>query len=164
LREADKMFRELIRKNKQLTMEECIHVLKTEKRGVLSVLGDNDYPYGMPMNHWYNEEDGKIYFHCGKVGHRLDALKKDNKVSFCTYDEGYRNPGQWPLNIKSVIVFGRIEIVDQPEKIIDITTKLSYKFTQDEQYIREEIANHAHRTLLLELTPEHICGKLVEES
>lgn len=158
------MFRELIRKNKKLTMEECVHVLKTEKRGVLSVIGDNDYPYGMPMNHWYNEEDGKIYFHCGNMGHRLDALKKDNKVSFCTYDEGYRNPGQWPLNVKSVIVFGRIKIVDELDRIVDITTKLSYKFIQDDDYIKSEIANHAHRTLLLELTPEHICGKLVEES
>ena len=158
------MFRELIRTNKKISMEECINVLKTEKRGVLSVIGENDYPYGMPMNHWYNEEDGKIYFHCGNIGHRLDALRKDNRVSFCTYDEGYRNPGQWPLHIKSVIVFGRIEIVDEIDKIVDITTKLSYKFTQDDEYIKTEIKMHAHRTLLLELTPEHICGKLVEES
>ncbi len=158
------MFRELIRINKKLPMEECVHVLKTEKRGVLSVNGDNAYPYGMPMNHWYNEEDGKIYFHCGNVGHRLDALKKDNKVSFCVYDEGYCKPGQWALNIKSVIVFGKITIVDDLERIKDITTKLSYKFTQDNEYIQSEIAMHAHRTLLLELTPEHICGKLVEES
>lgn len=158
------MFREIIRTDKELSMEECIQVLKTEKRGVLSVIGDDDYPYGMPMNHWYNEEDGKIYFHCGKVGHRLDALQKDNKVSFCTYDGGYSNPGEWALNIKSVIVFGRIKIVDEPDRIIDITTKLSYKFTQDAAYIKAEIEKHAHRTLLLELTPEHICGKLVEES
>ena len=158
------MFRELIRKNKKLSIEECVHVLKIEKRGVLSVKGDNDYPYGMPMNHWYNEEDGKIYFHCGNIGHRLDALRKDNKVSFCTYDKGYQNPGQWPLNVKSVIVFGKIEIVDDLDKIVDITTKLSYKFIQDEGYIKDEIEKHAHRTLLLELTPEHICGKLVEES
>lgn len=158
------MFRELTRINKKLSMEECVHVLKTEKRGVLSVNGDNDYPYGMPMNHWYNEEDGKIYFHCGNVGHRLDALKKDNKVSFCVYDEGYCKPGQWALNIKSVIVFGKIEVVNDPDRIKDITTKLSHKFTQDEEYIRAEIENHAHRTLLLELTPEHVCGKLVEES
>lgn len=158
------MFRELIRKNKKLTLKECVEVLNSEKRGVLSVIGDDDYPYGMPMNHFYNEEDGKIYFHCGNIGHRLDALKKNNKVSFCTYDEGYCKPDQWALNIKSVIVFGRMEIVDEPEKIIDITTKLSHKFTQDEAYIRAEIAQHAHRTLLLELTPEHICGKMVEES
>ena len=158
------MFRELARKNKQLTTEECVHILKTEKRGVLSVIGDNDYPYGMPMNHFYNEEDGKIYFHCGKTGHRLDALKKDNKVSFCAYDEGYRNQGKWALNVKSVIVFGRMEIVDDMDKIVNITTKLSHKFTQDDEYIKAEIENYAKATLLLELTPEHICGKLVQES
>lgn len=158
------MFRELLRKKNELSMEECIRILKTEKRGVLSVLGDSGYPYGMPMNHFYNEEDSKIYFHCGKSGHRLDSLKKDDKVSFCVYDEGYRNPGQWQLNIKSVIVFGRIKIIDEQEKIADITEKLSYKFTQDDEYIKTEIEKYAYKTLLLELTPEHICGKAVEES
>ena len=158
------MFRELIRKNNQLPMEECVRVLETEKRGVLSVIGDHDYPYGMPMNHWYNEEDGKIYFHCGKIGHRLDALRRNSKASFCTYDEGYRNPGHWALHVKSVIVFGTIEIVDDAERIADITAKLSRKFIRDEAYIQSEIEHHLHRTLLLVLTPEHICGKLVEES
>lgn len=158
------MFRELIRKDKQLSIEECINVLKCEKRGVLSVNGDNGYPYGMPMNHWYNEKDGKIYFHCGKVGHRLDALKKDGRVSFCVYDNGYQSPGKWALHIKSVIVFGQIKIVDEIDKIVDVTTKLSHKFTQDDEYIKTEIEKYAYKTLLLELTPEHICGKLVEES
>ena len=158
------MFRELVRKNKQLSMEDCVHVLKTETRGVLSVLGDHDYPYGTPMNHWYNEEDGCVYFHCGNIGHRLDALRKHDKVSFCTYNQGERAEGQWAWTVKSVIVFGRMEIVDDLETIIDITTKLSYKFTQDEEYIRKEIEGHAHRTLLLKLKPEHICGKLVTEA
>jgi len=158
------MFRELSRKNRQLPIEECIRILETEKRGVLSVIGENGYPYGMPMNHFYNAEDGKLYFHCGNTGHRLDALRSDNAVSFCTYNSGYRNPGEWALHISSVIVFGRIRIVDEPERIADITARLSRKFTRDETYIQTEIARHAHRTLLLELTPEHICGKLVEES
>ena len=158
------MFRELLRKNKELPTAECIDLLKNETRGVLSVLGDGDYPYGMPMNHWYNEEDGCIYFHCGKVGHRLEALKKHDKVSFCTYDSGYRNPGEWALNVKSVIVFGRVEIIDDRSQITEITTKLSHKFTQDEAYIQEEIRQHSSRTLLLKLTPEHICGKRVTEA
>ena len=158
------MFRELTRIKQKLSPEESIAILKQEPRGVLSVLGDDGYPYGMPMNHWYNEEDGTIYFHCGKVGHRLDALKKDGKVSFCVYDKGYREEGCWPLNVKSVIVFGTIDIVDDIDKITDITTKLSYKFTNDDAYIKTEIEKHAARTLLLVLTPEHICGKLVEES
>ena len=158
------MFRDLVRKNKQLSMQDCIHILQSETRGVLSVLGDDDYPYGTPMNHWYNEEDGKIYFHCGDMGHRLDALKKHNKVSFCTYDRGYQKEGEWALYVKSVIVFGKMEIIDDMDKIIDITTKLSYKFTQDEEYIKKEIKMHGHRTLLLQLTPDHICGKLVMEA
>ena len=158
------MFRELQRKNKQISIEECIELLKKEIRGVLSVLGDGDYPYGMPMNHWYNEEDGKIYFHCGKSGHRLDALRKCNKVSFCTYDSGYREEGDWALHVKSVIVFGTIEIIDDMDTIADIARKLSYKFTQDEEYIRTEIEKYAKATLLLQLTPEHMCGKQITES
>ena len=158
------MFRDLLRKKQQLSLEDCLQILKQETPGVLSVLGDDDYPYGMPMNHWYNEEDGKIYFHCGKTGHRLDALKKLDKVSFCTYDNGCRNDDEWALHVKSVIVFGRIKIIDDMEKIVDITTKLSYKFTQDAEYIQSEIRNYKHQTLLLELTPEHISGKMVTES
>lgn len=158
------MFRELQRKNKQISMGECIEVLNNETRGVLSVLGEDDYPYGMPMNHWYNEEDGKIYFHCGKSGHRLDSLKKRDKVSFCVYDAGYREEGEWAFKVKSVIVFGKMEVIDDMDKIIDITTKLSYKFTQDEEYIKKEIERSGPGTLLLQLTPEHICGKLVTES
>ena len=158
------MFRELVRKNKKLSMQDCERILRQEKRGVLSVIGDNDYPYGMPMNHFYNEENGKIYFHCGKKGHRLDALKKHNQVSFCVYDEGTCAPGQWALKINSVIVFGKICIIDDIDTIADITTKLSRKFTQDEDYIQNEIATYAKGTLLLELTPEHICGKWVEEA
>ena len=158
------MFRELIRKNKQIPMEECIQILNKGLRGVLSVLGDDDYPYGMPMNHFYSEEDGKIYFHCGKKGHRLDALKKHDKVSFCVYDEGYRNDGEWALNIKSVIVFGRMKVVEDSEKVVAISEKLSHKFTRDDTYIKEEIEKYAKQTLLLELTPEHMCGKMVTES
>lgn len=158
------MFRELIRKNKQLTQSDCITLLKTETRGVLSVMGDGGYPYGTPMNHYYCEEDGNIYFHCGKIGHRLDSLKKNNKVSFCVYDGGFAEDGDWALNVKSVIVFGKIEVVDDIEKIIDITTKLSLKFTNDREYIEKEIEKYVNKTLLLKLVPENMCGKLVKES
>lgn len=158
------MFRELICKNKQLSMEECTAILKNEKRGVLSVLGDNDYPYGMPMNHFYNEEDGKLYFHCGRLGHRLDALKRHDKASFCVYDQGYRKEGDWALTIQSVIVFGKVAVIDDMDTIVDITTRLSHKFTQDDVYIQQEIRQSGRATLLLQLTPEHICGKVVTES
>ena len=158
------MFRELTRKNKQLSYDECIYVLDNETRGVLSVNGDNGYPYGTPMNHFYNKVDGCIYFHCGKKGHRLDSLKKDSKVSFCVYNKGEKDDGDWAYSVKSVIVFGKIEIVDCMNEIVDITTKLSLKFTCDVEYIKDEISKYASDTVLLKLIPEHICGKRIKES
>lgn len=158
------MFRELLRKDKQLTEEECIEILKTETRGVLSVNGDDGYPYGMPMNHFYNEADGCIYFHCGKIGHRVDALKNDPRASFCVYDHGHKNEGEWAFRVKSVIIFGKIEMLDDPITVADITAKLSRKFTADEEYIQKEIKSALHKTLLLRLTPIHICGKKVIEA
>lgn len=156
------MFRSLQRKNKELSLDECKSILKEEKRGVLSVIGDGGYPYGMPMNHYY-AEDGNIYFHCGKRGHRLDSLKNSDKVSFCIYDKGVKTENDWALTVKSVIVFGKTEIIDDADIIADISEKLSRKFTDDEAYIKNEIECFAHETLMLRLTPEHICGKRVEE-
>ena len=104
------MFREMARKNKQLPQEECIRLLTELPRGVLSLLGDDGYPYGVPIDHWYNDADGWIYFHSGKQGHKVDAIRGCDKASFCIYDEGYRAPGDWALNIKSVIVFGSISL------------------------------------------------------
>ena len=158
------LFRELTRKKQQLSNEECIELLKAEKRSVLSVIGDDGYPYGMPMNHFYDENDGCIYFHCGKGGHRIEAIEKCDKVSLCVYDKGTEKEGNWALDVKSVIVFGKVEIITDAEQVADITTKLSYKFTQDEEYIQREIKSAAHKTVLLRLVPEHICGKLVNES
>lgn len=158
------MFREVARKKQILTSEQITKILKSEKRGVLSVCGDNGYPYGLPMNFWYNEENGYIYFHSGKKGHKVDAISSDNKVSFCVYDDGYKKEGEWALNISSVIVFGKIHIVEDSEKAVEIYRKLSLKFTTDISYIDSEIEKFANNTLCYELHPEHITGKIVNEA
>jgi len=158
------MFRELQRKNKEILKDECIELLINEKRGVLSVIGDEGFPYGMPMNHYYNHDDGCIYFHCGKKGHRIDALNKCDKASFCVYDSGVNTENTWALDIKSVIVFGNVEIITHEKIVSDITRKLSLKFTSDKEYIDDEIKNHLKNTVLLKLVPQHICGKLVHEA
>ena len=87
------MFRPMRRFKQQLTQEECIDILKTEVRGVLSILGDEDYPYGIPIDFYYSRKDNKIYFHGAKEGHKIDSIKKHNKVSFCVYDKGYKKEG-----------------------------------------------------------------------
>lgn len=157
------MFRELFRINQKLDDAECIAILKAEPRGILSVNGDDGYPYGMPMNHWYNDADGKIYFHSGKTGHKIDAMLRDSKASFCVLDQGTKKDGDWALTFRSVIVFGRIEPVEDYDRIIAISRQLSYKFTQDEAYIAEEIRRVGKRTFCFALVPEHICGKRVNE-
>ena len=158
------MFRELRRKNKALSNNECVEILKNEKRGVLSVIGDGGYPYGVPMNHYYNEEDGNLYFHTGKGGHRNESLIKNNKASFTLYDSGYKKDSDWALYIKSVIVFGEVEFIEDAEVIKNITKKLSYKFTGDEAYIEKEIKAFLNETVLLKLNIKHMCGKLIKES
>jgi len=158
------MFRELKRKNKSLSPEDCIRLLTNETRGILSVNGDDGYPYSMPMNHFYNEADGCIYFHSGKGGHRNDSLVKDDKVCFCVCEKGERLEGDWAYTVRSVIVFGKMEIIDDMDVIEAIADKLCRKFTNDEEYIKREISAFSKETLILKLTPEHICGKRVKES
>ena len=88
------MFREMRRIKQQISVDECLHVLKTQPRCVLSMIGENGYPYGIPMDHWYSEKDNRIYFHCAKVGHKLDAIAACDKVSYCVMDEGFRKEGE----------------------------------------------------------------------
>lgn len=157
-------FREITRKKQALSMDKIIDILETEKRGVLSVLGDDGYPYGMPMNYWYNKENGYIYFHSGKKGHKIDAMTANNKVSFCVYDAGSKKDGKWALHINSVIVFGKVYVVEDFEESMDICKKLSLKYTPDMEYIEDEIQKFGNATLCYELRPEHITGKGVNES
>ena len=158
------MFREITRKKQKLSQEETIAILKQEPRGVLSVNGDDGYPYGMPMDHWYCEEDGCLYFHSGKKGHRTDAMHRCDKASFCVYDAGYRKEREWSLNIKSVILFGHLEIIEDFDRAMAVTRQLSLKYTDDIEYIDREIRQSGKNTLVFRLVPEHITGKLVNES
>lgn len=157
------MFRELARKKQALPLEECLEILKNEKRGVLSVLGDGGYPYGVPLNHWYCEEDGRLYFHGGKRGHKIDAVREHDKVSFCVLDGGAPGEDGWWLRFRSVVVFGRVEPVEDHDRALDICRRLSSKFTWDEAYVDREIQQSGPGALVFALTPEHITGKLVNE-
>ena len=158
------MFRRMARIKQQIPDGECIRILKEQKRGVLSVLGDDGYPYGVPLNHWYNVEDGCIYFHGGMQGHKIDALKKCVKVSFCVLDDGDRKEGDWALTFKSVIVFGKVRFIEDHAEALDICRKLSLKFLQDTAEIEAMIQRSGARVLCFALVPEHMTGKQVHEA
>jgi len=156
------MFRELTRKKQKLSVDECKVILKQELRGVLAVNGEDGYPYALPINFYYDEANDKIYFHSGKVGHKMDALSGNDKVSFCVYDKGYHKDGHWSLNIKSVIVFGRICMVEDwsDEMMVDFCKR----FTDDMEYIGNEIEQFKSNTAILCLEIQHMTGKLVNEA
>ena len=156
------MFRDLTRKKQKLSPVECKEILKQEVRGVLAVNGDDGYPYALPINFYFDEESNRIYFHSGKVGHKLDAIAKSDKVSFCVYDKGYHKDGHWSLNIRSVIIFGHIRTVDDWSD--ELMINFCKRFTGDMEYIYSEIEKFKSNTAVLCLEIEHMTGKLVNES
>ncbi len=161
------MFRQMRRANQALTDEEAIEVLKNAKRGVLSVIGDEGWPYAVYLNPHYNEADGKIYFHGGKIGHKIDALRKDNRACFTVIGDGFHDTSRepaWALTFKSVVVFGHVEFIEDPSFALDICRDLSRRFTKSEAYIEEEIRKAAAAVLVFALVPDHITGKRVHEA
>ena len=159
------MFREMVRQSKQLSRENCIKILRKQRRGVLSVNGDGGYPYATPINHYYNPDDGCLYFHTGRrvSSHRTESLTASDKVCYCVTEPGKPIPGDWALLVRSVVVFGRVEMIRDEEIIVPVCRALSKQFTKDDAFIEHELDRLAKGTLLLKLTPEHICGKQVEE-
>ena len=158
------MFREMRRAEQAMTKEECLETLKEAKRGVISVIGDDGYPYGTPIDHYYDEEDGKLYFHSGKSGHRIDAMRANDKVSYCVYEKTHQDPGTWIWNFNCVHVFGRVEFIEGIDEVETICRKLSHKFTEDEQYIDDEVKLALKATLCYSITIENMTGKKINEA
>ncbi len=157
------VFPSLKRIKQALTNDECSALLKKEKRGVLSLIGTNGYPYAFPINHYFDETKNTLFFHCGKIGYKLDCIERDPKACFTVTEHGERKDGEWWLTARSAIAFGKIEILTDPMKISDISRKLSEKFTDDKAYVEEEIEKYLSQTILLSMKIEHLSGKRVKE-
>ncbi|WP_295589092.1 pyridoxamine 5'-phosphate oxidase family protein [uncultured Methanobrevibacter sp.] len=144
-----------------ISKEECEEILTNEPRGVLALLGDDDYPYAIPMSHVY--VDGKIYFHGAQTGHKNDAVKKHSKVSYCVIDKGVKAKDSWWYTFKSVIVFGKIKTLTDLDEKIEILTHLGDKFFPTHKETVDEINRLLDRTEVFEITIEHMSGKIVKE-
>ena len=158
------MFRKMRRSPQALNIEEMVELLKTETRGVMSVQGDDGYPYGFPINHYYDETESRLYFHGANFGHRVDAVKRDPKVSYCVYGGEYQKEGDWAKYVKSVIAFGRAFLVEDPDEVIRISRLLCDKFPCPQEYVETEISKDAPRTLVIGIDIEEMTGKLVHEA
>lgn len=157
-------WRKMRRFKQQVSTEECIQILKTEKRGVLALHGENGYPYALPINFHYDETDGKIYFHGAGQGNKIDLLKENNKVCFCTYNQGFIKEGEWCYNPTSVIIRGRISELTDPKEIEDHCRALGQKYYPTKEGVEIEIQKAIARVHVLVLTIDYMTGKLVNES
>jgi uncharacterized protein len=156
--ERNFMFRDMRRKKQSLSEEETIEILKTCTSGVLAVTGDNGYPYAVPLSYAYN--DGKLYFHFAKEGHKLDSIAKNNKVSFCVIQTDQVIPETFTTHFRSAVVFGRARLLTEDSEKKYALECLVEKYSPN--YIsegRSEIERDWKRVCAAEVAIEHMTGK-----
>ena len=144
------MFRQMRRNRQQLSRERCEEILSRATSGVLAVLGDEGYPYAVPLSYVYSE--GKFYFHCARQGHKLDAIRREPKASFCVIDEDRVVAQEYTTHFRSVIAFGQVR---------ELIEKLALRYApQDSEDNRQRAIEQDWKPLcMLEMTVEHLSGK-----
>ena len=151
------MFRPMRRHRQLLAQEECIDILRRGNYGVLALLGDAGYPYTVPLNYVY--EDGKIYFHAAKTGHKMDALQACDKVSFCVVGEEQVVEEKLTDFFKSVVVFGRLRLLTEKEEMVRALRLLGLKYSRNAPLVEREARGSLDEVACLALTVEHMTGK-----
>ena len=153
------MFRDLRRKRQALSPQACADVLARGTSGVLAVAGDGGYPYAVPLSFLY--DGGKLYFHCARAGHKLDAIRRDPRASFCVIDQDQVVPAEYTSYFRSVIAFGQVRILDSEEEMRQAVEKLALKYAPEDSAgrRREAIDREWAPLCMLEMTVEHLTGK-----
>lgn len=158
------MFREMRLKRQALDEGACQQILDTGSIGVLSVAGDEGYPYGVPLNYVYDEKAGKIYFHSARTGHKLDAIRKEPKVSFCVVGKNQLVPEEFTTYFTSVVVFGRAAVLTDDRERAAALRLLSEKYVKaPKERVDAEIAKSFPAVSVVEIAVEHISGKQASE-
>ena len=153
-------FRKMRRIGQALSVEECEGILGSAKRGTLAVVGDAGYPYSLPINYLY--EDGRLFFHCAREGHKLDAIRICDKACFTVIDEPVKEPGEWWYHVRSVICFGRVHLLDGDAKTARLR-RLGEKYFPKGYDIEGDLLKNGPRAEVIEFIIEHISGKRVKE-
>ena len=152
------MFRPMRRAAQQLNDAEAETLLHNSTCGVLALLGDESYPYAVPMNHYY--ASGRLYFHGAVEGHKADAVKKHPKASYCVIAQDTVDAPTLSTRYQSVIAFGKIRIVEDEQEKKDAITALAGRFAPEyAEKARAEIEESWHHLCLFALDIEHMTGK-----
>lgn len=151
------MFREMRRKKQKLTEKQCLAILKRAKTATLALAGDEGYPYSVPVNFVY--EDGKIYFHGAKEGHKIDAIKNSPKVSMSIIDQEDVIEEELTTYFRSIIIFGKARILEDDNEIYQAVEALGLKYCDDEIAVEKEIQREWKALCCVEITIEHLTGK-----
>ena len=120
------MFREMRRIKQALSKEESIQILEKGTSGVLALSGDDGYPYAVPISYVY--ADSRLYFHSAKCGHKIDAILKCPKASFCVIEQDVVVPEKYTTFFRSVIAFGQIRILEESSEIRSAVEMLAVKY------------------------------------
>lgn len=158
------MFRPMRRSKQQLPHEEALAILREGSTGILALSGDDGYPYTVPLNYLYVEADepealGKVYFHSAKAGHKIDAIERDPKASFCVIADDTVLPDKYSTAYKSVIAFGTVRLIEGDlahKALFDLGDKYN---PHHEGRTLEEVNSAEDRCAMIEFTIEHLTGK-----
>ena len=153
------MFREMRRKRQALPLERCEEVLRRGTSGVLALSGDEGYPYAVPISYCY--DGSRLYFHCAKEGHKLDAIRREPRASFCVIDQDQVVPEEYTTYFRSVIVFGRVTVLEDDGAKRAAVEKLALKYAPADraEHRREYIDREWAPLCMLEMTVGHMTGK-----
>ena len=151
-------FREMRRKRQQLSDEESISILQKATAGTLALLGDNGYPYAVPISYVYS--DSKLYFHSALSGHKIDAIRNCDKASFCVIDKDEVLPEKYTTYFRSVIAFGRIHIIEDAQEKLATARLLGDRYNPNqEEALQEELEKGLSRMVMIRFDIEHLTGK-----
>jgi len=151
------MFRKMRRFKQLLPMEENERILTERQTGILGCFGDEGYPYTVPVNYVYS--DGRIFFHCAKDGHKIDAIKANPKVSFCVIERDDVDHELHTTRYRSVILFGKARIIEDDEERRQRAYEFGLKYMPTPESVDKEIRKDWNSLCVVEITIDHMTGK-----
>lgn len=152
------MFREMRRNKQLLSQEETVEIMERGTSGVLALLGEDEYPYALPLSYVYC--NSKIYFHSAKMGHKIDAIRKAQKASFCVIDKDHVVSEEYTSYFRSAIAFGRVRIIENEEEKRSAIEKLAIRYTPGNEERSYRVISEAYNAFcMIEFDIEHMTGK-----